>query len=134
MCFVFPVIRLQRKSADRKKFSPPDVEKWNLVPKICRVSKKITARWTQRDTNSFILVFLYYCVWTCFQLFSAGLFMFPLRVCASLSFSSAVIPCWFSIFAHFNKLLIMNNDYCILLFPQMIKKIWNYLFFKDLFQ
>ncbi|KAK9966920.1 hypothetical protein ABG768_004001 [Culter alburnus] len=38
------LVMLQRKSADRKKFSPPDVEKWNLVPKICRVSKKITAR------------------------------------------------------------------------------------------
>ncbi|XP_048056883.1 centriolar coiled-coil protein of 110 kDa isoform X2 [Megalobrama amblycephala] len=38
------LVMLQRKSADRKKFSPSDVEKWNLVPKICRVSKKITAR------------------------------------------------------------------------------------------
>ncbi|XP_067243161.1 centriolar coiled-coil protein of 110 kDa isoform X2 [Chanodichthys erythropterus] len=32
------LVMLQRKSADRKKFSPSDVEKWNLVP------KKITAR------------------------------------------------------------------------------------------
>ncbi|KAK2874729.1 hypothetical protein Q8A67_021882 [Cirrhinus molitorella] len=35
-------LMLQRKSADRKKFSPSNEEKWNLVPKICRVSKKIT--------------------------------------------------------------------------------------------
>ncbi|XP_050979366.1 centriolar coiled-coil protein of 110 kDa [Labeo rohita] len=35
-------LMLQRKSADRKKFSPSSEEKWNLVPKICRVSKKIT--------------------------------------------------------------------------------------------
>ncbi|XP_058647158.1 centriolar coiled-coil protein of 110 kDa isoform X1 [Onychostoma macrolepis] len=36
-------LMLQRKSADRKKFSPSNEEKWNLVPKICRVSKKMTA-------------------------------------------------------------------------------------------
>uniref|UniRef100_A0A8C2JBY5 Si:ch73-100l22.3 n=1 Tax=Cyprinus carpio TaxID=7962 RepID=A0A8C2JBY5_CYPCA len=36
-------LMLQRKTPDRKKFSPSNEEKWNLVPKICRVSKKITS-------------------------------------------------------------------------------------------
>ncbi|XDV51111.1 hypothetical protein PO909_020053 [Leuciscus waleckii] len=36
-------LMLQR-SADRKKFSPSEEEKWKLVPKICRVSKRISAR------------------------------------------------------------------------------------------
>ncbi|XP_059385968.1 uncharacterized protein si:ch73-100l22.3 isoform X2 [Carassius carassius] len=35
-------LKLQRKTADRKKFSPSSEDTWKLVPKICRVSKKIT--------------------------------------------------------------------------------------------
>ncbi|KAK7127333.1 hypothetical protein R3I93_020039 [Phoxinus phoxinus] len=33
-----------QRSADRKKVSPAEDEKWKLVPKICRVSKRLTAR------------------------------------------------------------------------------------------
>ncbi|XP_026111797.1 centriolar coiled-coil protein of 110 kDa-like isoform X1 [Carassius auratus] len=35
-------LKLQRKTPDRKKFSPSSEDTWKLVPKICRVSKKIS--------------------------------------------------------------------------------------------
>lgn len=35
---------LQKKSTDRTKISPSVMEKWTLVPKICRVSKKASPR------------------------------------------------------------------------------------------
>lgn len=73
VCVCVCVVRLQR-SADRKKFSPSEEEKWKLVPKMCRVSKRITARWRTLLYSCFILVCSNIC-----QLFSVLLFMFPLR-------------------------------------------------------
>lgn len=46
------VFRLQRKSTVRSKFSPSGDESWTLAPKICRVSKKTSPRWTPPITSS----------------------------------------------------------------------------------
>lgn len=61
-------LKLQRKTADRKRFSPSSEDTWKLVPKICRVSKKITPlrgeRWRpsplQFYTRFYIVVFKHY--------------------------------------------------------------------------
>lgn len=108
------VVRLQR-SADRKKFSPSEEERWKLVPKICRVSKRISARWRTLSYPCFISMCSNIC-----QLFSVTLFMFPLKFWSSFTAG----------FVHFNKLLIII---VVFYFLKRTKRSKTIDFFNELF-